>query len=109
MRFVGTLIVYVLVFATCVAFISQQPDLSRGRHVVQLNYDWNKSNTYQWKPTAHANYWYMSLDKFPELKNKMKIKTVPTIIVIDNGREVKRYEAELATMRIGVPQNEIIK
>lgn len=109
MRFITTLIVYLLVFATCVAFISQQPDLSRGRHVVQLNYDWNKANTYQWKPTAHANYWYMSLDKFPELRTKMKIKTVPTIIVIDNGREVKRYEAQISTMRINVPQLEIIK
>lgn len=109
MRFVGALIVYVIVFATCAAFISQQPDLSRGRHVVQLNYDWNKANTYQWKPTAHANYWYMSLDKFPELRTKMKIKTVPTIIVIDNGREIKRYEAQISTMRINVPQLEIIK
>lgn len=109
MRFITALIFNVLVFAICAAFINQQPDLSRGRHVVQLNYDWNKSNTYRWTPTAHANYWYMSLDKFPELKTKMKIKTVPTIIVIENGREVKRYEAELATMKISVSQNEIIK
>lgn len=109
MKFIIVSIFYVIVFATTAAFISQQPDLSRGRHVVQLNYDWNKSNTYRWTPTAHANYWYMSLDKFPELKSKMKIKTVPTIIVIDNGREVKRYEAELSTMRINVPQLEIIK
>lgn len=109
MRFIIVSIFYIIVFATTAAFISQQPDLSNGRHVVQFNYDWNKTNTYQWKPTANANYWYMSLDKFPELKSKMKIKTVPTIIVIQNGREVKRYEAELATMKIAVPQNEIIK
>ena len=101
--------IFVFIIAICGAFVHQQPDLSRGRHVVQFNYDWNKANTYQWKQTANANYWYMSLDKFPELKTKMKIRTVPTIVVIDNGREVKRYEAELSTMRINEPQTEILK
>ena len=107
MRFV--IIIYILVFVISAGMINQQPDLTRGKNVVQFNYDWNKNNTYKWSSTVNANYYYMSLDKFPEMKSKMKIKTVPTIIVIENGKEVKRYEANLSTMQISIPQAEIIK
>jgi thioredoxin-like negative regulator of GroEL len=48
------------------------------------------------------------LDKFPELKDKMKVKTVPTIIVLNNGQEVKRTEGGLM-MKISNPQSEILQ
>lgn len=84
------------------------PNLSVGKNIVQLNYDWNKVNTYPWKQTPGVKYYYLSLDKFPELKNKMKITSVPTIIVLESGREIKRFEGGMM-MKIGVPQTEIIK
>ena len=84
------------------------PNLSEGKTVVQINYDWNKVNTYQWKTVNGVRYHFLSLDKFPELKDKMKIKTVPTIIVLNNGQEVKRLEGGLM-MKISNPQSEIIK
>lgn len=84
------------------------PDINKGKVVLQLNYEWNKVNSYQWKPTPGISYYYLSLDKFPELKVKMKIKTVPTIIVLNNGIESKRYDGGLM-MRIEKPQAEIIK
>ena len=84
------------------------PDISKGKVVVQLNYEWNKQNSYQWKPTNGISYFYLSLDKFPELKAKMKIKTVPTIIVFNNGIESKRIDGGLM-MRIETAQAEIIK
>jgi len=84
------------------------PNLSQGKTVVQLNYEWNKANTYQWKVVNGVNYYYLSLDKFSELKDKMKVKTVPTIIVLNNGHEIKRVEGGLM-MKISNPQNEIIK
>jgi len=84
------------------------PDINKGKVVVQLNYDWNKQNSYQWKLVNGISYYFLSLDKFPELKTKMKIKTVPTIIVLNNGQEEKRVEGGLM-MRIEAQQNEILK
>tara|TARA_R110000868_G_C10343473_1_gene715495 strand:- start:92 stop:424 length:333 start_codon:yes stop_codon:yes gene_type:complete len=84
------------------------PNLSQGKTVVQINYDWNKVNTYQWKTVNGVKYYFLSLDKFPELKDKMKVKTVPTIIVLNNGQEVKRTEGGLM-MKISNPQSEILQ
>jgi thiol-disulfide isomerase/thioredoxin len=87
---------------------SGQPDISKGKVVVQFNYDWNKQNTYKWVPMAGVKYYYMSLDKFPELKSKMKITTVPTVIVFLEGKEIGRVDGGL-NMSIIEPQNKILK
>lgn len=88
---------------------NQVPDLAKGKAVVQLNYEWNKANTYKWVNTPGVKYYYLSLDKFPyEVKEQFKIKAVPTIIVLNNGKEVKRYDGGMM-MQINVPQSEIIK
>jgi hypothetical protein len=84
------------------------PNLSVGKNIVQLNYEWNKPNTYLWRNTPGIKYYYISLDKFPELKSKMKITSVPTILVLENGREIKRFEGGMM-MKVNVPQTEIIK
>lgn len=84
------------------------PDINKGKVVVQLNYEWNKANSYYWKQINGVSYCYLSLDKFPDLKSKMKIKTVPTIIVLNNGQEVKRVEGGLL-MKITNAQSEIIQ
>lgn len=86
----------------------QIPNLSVGKNFVQLNYEWNKVNTYPWKNTPGVKYYFLSLDKFPELKSKMKITSVPTIIVLENGKEIERFEGGMM-MKINVPQTEIIK
>jgi thiol-disulfide isomerase/thioredoxin len=84
------------------------PNLSVGKNIVQLNYEWNNKNTYPWKNTPGVKYYHLSLDKFPELKAKMKITSVPTILVLENGKEIKRYEGGMM-MKVSVPQAEIIK
>jgi thiol-disulfide isomerase/thioredoxin len=84
------------------------PDINKGKVVIQLNYDWNKQNSYQWKVVNGVSYYFLSLDKFPDLKAKMKIKTVPTIIVLNNGQEAKRVEGGLM-MKITSAQSEIMK
>ena len=87
---------------------SVQPDISIGKVVVQFNYDWNKQNTYKWTPMDGVKYYYMSLDKFPELKSKMKITTVPTVIVFLEGKEIGRMDGGL-NMSITEPQSKILK
>ena len=84
------------------------PDLSKGKVVIQMNYEWNKTNDYQWKTINGVKYYFLSLDKFPELKTRMKIKTVPTIVVLNNGQEIKRVEGGML-MKINNSQNEIIQ
>lgn len=86
----------------------QMPNLSVGKNIVQLNYEWNKVNTYPWKNIPGVKYYYVSLDKFPELKAKMKITSVPTILVLENGKEIKRFEGGMM-MKVSIPQTEIIK
>jgi hypothetical protein len=88
---------------------NQMPDLTKGKAVVQLNYEWNKANTYKWVNTPGVNYYYLSLDKFPaEVKQQFRIKAVPTIIVLKNGKEVKRYDGGVM-MKVEIPQSEILK
>lgn len=82
------------------------PDLNTGKCAVQLNYNWNKTNDYAWKAIPNVKYYYLSLDNFPELKTKMKIKTVPTIVVLQNGQEIKRFEGGLM-MKITETQAQI--
>lgn len=84
------------------------PNLAVGKCVVQINSDWNKANTYRWFNVPSTKYYFLSLDKFPELKSKMKIKSVPTIIVLQDGKEIKRYEGGLM-MKIDVQQQEILR
>lgn len=84
------------------------PNLSVGRNIVQLNYDWNKANTYPWRNTPNVKYYYLSLDKFPELKPKMKITSVPTIIIFENGKEIERFEGGVM-MKVSVPQSQIVQ
>lgn len=88
---------------------ASMPDLSNGKTVVQLNYEWNKSKTYKWVNTPGVKYHYLSLDKFPpQVKDQLKVKAVPTIVVFNNGREIKRFDGGMM-MEIKVPQSEILK
>jgi len=49
------------------------------------------------------------LDKFPPyIKDQLKVKAVPTIILFNNGKEVKRVDGGML-MEIKVPQSEILK
>jgi hypothetical protein len=88
---------------------ASMPDLTKGKTVVQLNYEWNKSKTYKWVNTPSVKYHYLSLDKFPpQVKDQLKVKAVPTIIVFNNGKEIKRFDGGMM-MEIKVPQSEILK
>lgn len=63
--------------------------------VVQFNSEWNKNNEFIWKPTQGIEYFKVDLDKNPYYKQTMKINSLPTIIIYENGKEVRRYEGGL--------------
>jgi thioredoxin 1 len=47
------------------------------------------------------------MDKYPELKNKMNIKSLPTIIIYENGKEVKRIDGGVL-FKINQTQTQIL-
>ena len=60
-----------------------------------------------WKPTPGIEYFKVDLDKNTYYKQALKINSLPTIIIYENGKEVKRHEAGLH-MKILVSQNAIL-
>lgn len=77
--------------------------------LVQINSEWNKENEYKIpQMPKNIKYIYVDLDKNPKLKEYLKIKSLPTIIVYKQGKETKRWEAGLH-MKITAPFVEILK
>jgi thiol-disulfide isomerase/thioredoxin len=74
----------------------------KGTTVIQLNSEWNKSNEYKWVETPKAKYYKIDLDKDPIYKEKLQVKSLPTLIIYKEGKEVKRYEGGLH-MKITTP------
>jgi hypothetical protein len=77
--------------------------------LVQVNTEWNKQNEYKMpQMPKNIKYIYIDLEKNPKLKEHLKIKSLPTIIVYKEGKETKRWEAGLQ-MKITAPFAEILK
>lgn len=65
----------------------------RGLVCVQYNADWNAQNRYPDVP-GMKNY-YVDISKDPQQKEKMKIKTLPTLVFLKDGKEIKRIDGGL--------------
>lgn len=95
------------------AFVYMQPEnptkvnFSRGIWVVQFNASFNKNNEYKWNELPGINYHLIDLDKDEKMRRKMRITSVPTIVVFKNGRELKRWEGGMQ-FKISVRQQEIL-
>ena len=78
-----------------------------GLAVVQYNADFNKSNSLKslqkLSDARISNAW---IDKNPELKTESRIKSVPTIILYNDGEEVRRWEAGIM-MKLDITHHEI--
>lgn len=77
-----------------------------GNAAVQFNSTWNKKNEYRWVPIKGMRYMEVDIDKFPQYRPKYKLKSLPTIILYNNGKEVKRFEADIM-MKLNIKPNEI--
>lgn len=75
---------------------------STGTIAIQFNSEWNKANELKWVETPKCKYYRVDLDKEPSYKEKLGIKSLPTLIVYKNGKEIKRYEGGLH-MKITTP------
>jgi hypothetical protein len=64
--------------------------------VIHFNAGWNEANDVEWfNKLSDAGRKSLSIDD-TEIQKKYAIAIVPTIIVFDDGEEVKRYQADLS-------------
>ena len=64
--------------------------------VIHFNAGWNKANDVEWfDKLSDAGKKSLNIDD-QEIQKKYAIAIVPTIIVFDDGEEVKRFQADLS-------------
>ena len=64
--------------------------------VVHFNAGWNSANDVEWfNKISDAGKEELSIDD-QDIQKKYAIAIVPTIIVFDDGEEVKRFQADLS-------------
>ena len=81
-------LIMVIVFTAATAFGQVK--------VVHFNAGWNSANDVEWfDKLSDANKKNLSIDD-SDIQTKYSIAIVPTIIVFDDGEEVKRYQADLS-------------
>ena len=81
--------------------LKKQPDpITRlikypGKAVVQFNSEWNMKNEYKWKPIPGVRYTQINIDKFPQYRKTYRLRSLPTIIIFNRGKEEARFEANI--------------
>ena len=88
------LCVYVL-FLICVICITKTTKAQV--QVLSINADWNKENKVKWiNELDSCNIDHIKLCKKPYIAKKYGVVVVPTIILLIDNKEVKRFEADLS-------------
>lgn len=82
------ILIMILVFTTAVAFGQVK--------VVHFNAGWNEANNVEWfNKLSDADKKSLSIDD-KKIQQQYEIFIVPTIIIFDEGEEVKRFQADLS-------------
>lgn len=80
-------------------FISYGQDICNGNTdlcVVQFNASFNASNEVTWLgELTDCSVSNVDILKLPNLQKEHKIVVVPTILILDNGEEVARFQANI--------------
>tara|TARA_R110002012_G_scaffold107587_1_gene249567 strand:- start:2433 stop:2756 length:324 start_codon:yes stop_codon:yes gene_type:complete len=82
------LITFIIIFisSSCIAQIK----------AVHFNADWNKNNDVVWFSKLKECDRQALLIEQNDNQTKYKIAVVPTIIIFDDGEEVKRFQADIS-------------
>ena len=79
--------------------------------VIHFNASWNASNDVKWVgELTDCEITYVDITASPKLQQKYNVVVVPTIIVLKDGEEIKRWQADLSFKIIATRkdiQNEI--
>ena len=63
--------------------------------VVHFNSEWNADNNFDITVLKGCDVDSVVICNNPELQEKHKIKSVPTVIIFDEDEEIKRFEANI--------------
>ena len=63
--------------------------------VVHFNSEWNADNNFDITVLKDCDVDSVVICTNPELQEKHKIKSVPTVIIFDEDEEIKRFEANI--------------
>ena len=65
--------------------------------VTHFNAEWNDPNKAEWVgELTDCDITYVDIAKSPKLQQKHKVVVVPTIIIFQDGEEIKRYQAGIS-------------
>ena len=65
--------------------------------VIQFNAGWNSANDVDWcNDLNDCDIDYIDIAQKPKQQEKYNIAVVPTIIIFDDGEEIKRYQADIS-------------
>ena len=65
--------------------------------VTHFNAEWNNTNKAEWVgDLTDCEITYVDIAKSPKLQIKHKVVVVPTIIIFQDGEEIKRYQADIS-------------
>ena len=79
----------------------------KGIAVVQYNAEFNKANSVKnLQRISDARIFNAWIDKDPELKEVGRIKSVPTIIIYNDGEEIRSWEAGIM-MQLDITHHDI--
>ena len=81
-----------LVFLFCAVCITCSAQIT----AIQFNADWNKQNNVEWFDKLGDCDKQSLFIENDDNQKKYNIAIVPTIIIFDDGEEVKRFQADLS-------------
>ena len=95
--FGGYLLVLVIIILSSSSIKAQTIKITNDLTVVHFNAGWNSANDVEWfSKLGDAEKLTADIAKDKELQTKWKIVVVPTIIIFNNGEEVKRFQADIS-------------
>ena len=65
--------------------------------IIHFNADWNSANNVEWfGKLSDCDKKYIDIGKDSEAQTKYNIAVVPTIIIFNDGEEIKRFKADIS-------------
>ena len=98
-----------LAIAVMISFAANKGPWGNGVVVVQYNAEFNKANSVKnLQRISDAKILNAWIDKDPELKETGAIRSVPSIILYNDNKEIRRWEAGIM-MKLDITHHEVQK
>lgn len=94
---------FIILLISSFALSAPSPFFKKGVVLVQYNAEFNKSNNLNLSKISDAKVIDAWIDGDAELKDYGKVRSVPTIVLYQDQKEIKRWEADLSmTLKVDV-------